>query len=336
MNETAYRIEIKTDLKIREKYIELKGPEPDKAEPISLVEIPDHLRDEETNEDIPVRVLGNHAFSSRKDISEVKIPDTVHTILGFAFHNCGNLRRIFMTDSVREYLDGGTRQCENLKEIDIHIKQGNYGIIRRILEDNDRRLAFRLHMPDGEALLVFPGFVYDFVENTMARTIQFAIEGTGYAYRECVKQDIINIREYDNLFSKVAADDRTTAEQIAVSRIKYPYMLTEDSENVYLKWLRENAHKNLIDAINEKPDVLNGQTTEAGGRKSYGKNSGDFDSAQDKLEFYRKRELIPMERVPEIIDAAVNAEKTTMVSVLMDYQKSFERKDSSGIMELDF
>jgi hypothetical protein len=60
--------------------------------------------------------------------------------------------------------------------------------------------------------MVFPGFNYDFVENTMARTIQFAIEGTGYAYRECVKSDVIGFREYDNLFSKVSADDKGTAD----------------------------------------------------------------------------------------------------------------------------
>ncbi len=313
MDNKAYRTEIKTDNKTGEKYIELKGLESESDEKVSFLDIPENITDEATGEILTVRVIGNHAFSSRKDITEVRIPDSVHTILGFAFHNCGKLRKITLTDSVVEYLDGGTRQCESLKEIEVDVQRDNFRIIRRILEDNDRRLSFRLNLNDGEALLVFPGFVYDFVENTMARTIQFAIEGTGYAYRECVKPDQINLREYDNLFSKAAADDRITAEMIAVSRISYPYVLSEDAEKMYLDWLFENAVLNLTDTIREASD------------------------AEERIDFYRKRKLIPKDDVAELVRVAMESEKTAIVSVLMEYKREVSGDDADDLsLSLDF
>ncbi len=312
MNNNKFRVEIKNTAS-GDKYAELKGPETKDVEPVSVIDIPEYIIDEESGEKITVGVIGNHAFSSRKDITEVRIPDSVHTILGFAFHNCGKLKKISLTDSVEEYLDGGTRQCESLEEIEVTVKRDNYEVVRRILEDNDRRLSFRLHLKDGDALLVFPGFVYDFVENTMARTIQFAIEGTGYAYRECVKPHLINIREYDNLFSKAAADDRVTAEMIAMGRLKFPYMLTEDAKKIYLNWLKDNAPANLGDAM---------------------MTSGD---AEVKVDFYRKRELIHESDIPGIISTAVECGKTAIVSLLMEYQRGFQKKeDSDDELTLDF
>ena len=302
-----YRFEIEESKNSGEKYIVLKGSE-DKS---SKLDIPDYI-DTESDGRLPVRIIGNHAFSSRKEINEIVIPETINTILGFAFHNCSNLKKISLTDSVTEYLDGGIRQCENLEEIEIDLKYGNYAIIRRLLEDNDRRVAFRLHYPDGVALLVFPGFNYDFVENTMARTIQFAIEGSGYAYRECVKSDGIHFREYDLLFSKSAADDSVTAEKIAMARLLNPYELTEEAADNYETWLSENAGTNLVRAVTEQND------------------------SSAHMAFYTERGLLPEKEVAGVIETAVSNGKAEIVSMLMDYrQKSFDSSESE-MLEMDF
>ncbi|MCR5657535.1 MAG: leucine-rich repeat domain-containing protein [Butyrivibrio sp.] len=295
-----FKTEIKTDRQSNEKYIEVKG-----SEGLSrIIDIPGEI------ESLPVRVIGNHAFSSRKDIEEIHIPDSVTTILGFAFHNCGNLRKIVLTDSVTEYLDGSTRQCENLDEIEVTIKRGNYQIIRSILGDNDRRLRFRIHMPyEKEALLVFPGFNYDFVENTMARTIQFAIEGTGYAYRECVKSDTVNFREYDNMFSKTSADDPVTAEMIAIARLSYPCELLDEAREMYENWLRENAAKNLTRTVKSSKD------------------------AEDSLQFYIKRRLLPFDAISDVVRVSVDYDRTVITSLLMEYRSTFE---DNNLLELDF
>lgn len=312
-----FEFEIKKDREDRE-YAVIKGCEG----PCKKLMIP-----AENDSKVPVREIGNHSFSSRKDLEEVEIPDSVETILGFAFHNCSNLRKISLTDSVTEYLDGTTRQCENLEEIDVLIKRGNYGIIRRILEDNDRRIIFMIHENDGDALIVFPGFNYDFVENTMARTIQFAIEGTGYAYRECVKPGEINYREYDNLFAKASCDDRVTAEKIAMARLLYPYQLSDDAKEMYENWLCENAKKNLTYRVKKDHPAAEKVTI--------------FDyyrRPEEVTDFYIKRKFIKKEHISDIVKAATDAGNTTMVSMLMDYKNECgdNHVTSNNMLELDF
>ena len=291
----------------------------------------------ESDGDLPVEVIGNHAFSSRKDLEEVVIPDSIHTVLGFAFHNCGKLRKISLTDSIEEYLDGGTRQCESLCEIEAYLNRGKPFIIRRILEDNDRRLTFRIHMADGDALMVFPGFNYDFVENTMARTIQFAIEGTGYAYREVVKTDQINFREYDNLFSKVSADDRGTAEMIAVARLLVPYELSDDARITYENWLRKKALKNLTKAVKNAGS--------AQGSYPIGTFNEFMDDIAEHIDFYIKRELLDKADARELAHIAADMGITAIVSMLMDYAESdrYLQKESDNnvtnddnMLDLDF
>ena len=289
----------------------------------------------ESDGGLPVQVIGNHAFSSRKDLEEVIIPDSVHTVLGFAFHNCGKLKKISLTDSIEEYLDGGTRQCESLCEIEVDLKRGKPFIIRRILEDNDRRLTFRIHMATGDALMVFPGFNYDFVENTMARTIQFAIEGTGYAYREVVKSDQINFREYDNLFSKVSADDRGTAEMIAMARLLVPYELSDEARVTYESWLQKKALKNLTEIVRKTNSVTG----------KIGTFNEFIDDIEEHIDFYIKRELLDKADARELAHLAADRGITAIVSMLMDYAESDRYSQESGdsnvtkdenMLELDF
>lgn len=318
------------------KYLTAKGYEG----PCKKLVIPD------SDGDLPVEVIGNHAFSSRKDLEEVVIPDSVHTVLGFAFHNCGKLRKISLTDSVEEYLDGGTRQCESLCEIEVDLKRGKPFIIRRILEDNDRRLTFRIHMPVGDALMVFPGFNYDFVENTMARTIQFAIEGTGYAYREVVKSDKIGFREYDNLFSKVSADDRGTAEMIAIARLLVPYELSDDARITYENWLKKKALKNLTKIVRETNSATGKVDNTSGSAGSYpiGTFNEFMDDTVEHIDFYIKRELLDKADAAELAHIAADRGITAIVSILMDYAESdrYSQKDSDSgvtndnILDLDF
>ena len=309
------------------KYIVLKGlDEPCRQLVIpDLIEVPESIvngevcAEEVRGNDVgaaislPVKIIGNHAFSSRKDLEEVIIPSSIHTILGFAFHNCGRLRRIQLTDSVSEYLDGSTRQCESLEEIDVTFEHENYYVVRRILEDNDRRLRFRLQ-----------GFNYDFVENTMARTIQFAIEGTGYAYRECVKADNINFREYDSFFTKVSADDSVTAEMIAVSRLQFPYELSEDAKTQYRDWLYENAKKNLVRSI---------RSLGTRGKSISDTNSELSGLLTDQVSYYIKEKLIPEGDTSAIIAEAAELDRRELVSMLMEYQSGSNKQDN--FLELD-
>ena len=48
----------------------------------------------DTIEGLPVRSIGKHAFAAGRDLQEVSLPPTLKRLSRFAFHNCGNLKKI--------------------------------------------------------------------------------------------------------------------------------------------------------------------------------------------------------------------------------------------------
>ncbi len=199
-----------------------------------------------------VEAIGNHAFSGRNDIESVVLPGTVKTLYGFAFHNCRKLKKISLFDSVDDYYDGVCRQCDSLSDIEIRIERNWYEVIRNFLADNDKTLRFLIKRDEYISCLVFPEYVYDFSENTMARTIQFSIGGSGMIYRECVDRKSVNYREYDKLFEKAVIDGNAVSEDIAVSRVLFPYELAEGYKERYESFIKKNAGsiiKRLVEDI---------------------------------------------------------------------------------------
>ena len=212
-------------------YIEISGYEGQIADLV----VPDSI------EGFPVEAIGNHAFSGRQDLKSVTLPESIKTLYGFAFHNCKSLRKITLYDSLDDYYDGVCRQCDALEEIDITVNKNWFEVIRNFLADSDKTLRFLIHIKDeGEACLTFPEYVYDFNENTMARTIQFSIAGSGYAYRECVDRRSINFAEYDKLFEKAVIDGSEISENIAIGRLLYPYGLMPGYREKYEEFVRKN------------------------------------------------------------------------------------------------
>ena len=193
------------------------------------------------HEGCPVRVIASRAFAGRQELKEVSLPETLDTLEGFAFHNCKSLRRISAFDSVTEYHDGVIRATTALRKAEVIVRQDNYLLVSRMLADSDYTLAFDLTLPDGRAYLTFPGFSYDFTENTMARTIQFNIEGSGMAFRDCVSRSGIDFAAYDRLFSRAKLDNISVITQVILNRLEYPYALGEQAREGYETYLRENA-----------------------------------------------------------------------------------------------
>jgi hypothetical protein len=216
-------------------------------------------------EGTPVEAIGNHAFSGRSDIVSISLPETIKTLYGFAFHDCRNLKKITLFDSLDDYYDGVCRQCDSLEDIEITVNRSWYEVIRNFLADSDMTLRFLVHSKkegSGDyftSCLTFPGYVYDFNENTMARTIQFTIAGSGYAYRESVDRRKIDYRQYDNLFAKAVIDGAVIAQDIAIGRILYPVELDDISRKKYEDYLRDNGSsvlKRLIDKAGEQTGAL--------------------------------------------------------------------------------
>ena len=195
----------------------------------------------EQTDGIPVRAIAPHAFAGAAYLRSVSLPDSIVSLGHFAFHNCGGLRRITLYDSVTDCGDGVIRQCTALSDADLTMRAGNYTLPARLLADCDNTLTVSLALPDGCARLTFPGFNYDFTENTMARTIQFNIEGSGMAYRECVTRAGIDYAAYDRMFHRAKLDDITITTKLILNRLTHPYALSAQAKRAYEDYIRDHA-----------------------------------------------------------------------------------------------
>lgn len=189
---------------------------------------------------LSVRRIASHAFEGRSDLVEVHLPDSVRELGSFAFHNIKSLRKVIMYDSVQDYAHGVLRHCAHLEEIILYSRGRDFSLLKQVLGAHEESLTATLHLPDGVTRLSFPDFALIASENTMARTIQFAYEGGGYAYRECIRKREIRFREYDRLFPFMVHDDPGYAAQIAADRLMYPTSLDAPAKEQYTAFLREH------------------------------------------------------------------------------------------------
>jgi len=290
-------------------------------------------------EGLPVEAIGNHSFSGRQDLKSVTLPETIRTLYGFAFHNCRNLKKISLFDSIDDYYDGVCRQCDSLSEIDITINRNWFEVIRNFLADNDKTLHFSVRVrqeeDDGEnenlksgsfagsasyvtSSLTFPEYVYDFNENTMARTIQFSIAGSGMFYRECVDRRSINYREYDKLFEKAKIDGGSISEDIAIGRLMFPVELGERYRQMYEEYVSGcglSILKRYIEGAKENTEAIN--------------------IIKELLKYSREKNLFSNDTIDKTISYSVELGLTQVTAVLME-SGSRNLADNSDPMRFDF
>ena len=266
----------------------------------------------DTIEEMPVRSIGRHAFAARNDLQEISLPPTMKRLCRFAFHNCRNLRKIRLYDSVEDYYDGAVRQCGALSEIELVTDGSSFALMKEMLEGCDHAVSFYLRMPSEDIRLSFPEFALIASENTMARTIQFAYEGGGYAYRQCVRKKGIRFREYDRLFPFMEHDDPSFAAVIAADRLLYPHDLDAAAEERYTAFLRAHAAEALDRFIR--------------------------DSKIDQVRLITQRGLADEEAVSRALEAASLRKETAICAVLMESGRQLRETKGgprSSALELD-
>ena len=263
----------------------------------------------ETIGGLVVRSIGKHAFAARKDLQEVILPRSLRRLSLFAFHNCSGLRKMSLYDGVDDYYDGVIRQCSSLEEIELTADGSSYALMKEMLEDNDRAMSFRLRLPEEEIRLSFPDYALIASENTMARTIQFAYEGGGYAYRQCIRKKEIRFREYDRLFPFMEHDDPSFAAVIASDRLMFPHDLDAAAEERYLTFLRTHAAEALDRFIRE--------------------------SQIERVRIVAERGLADADALSQALVTASERKETAICAVLMESGRQTNKKQQELTLELE-
>ncbi len=189
---------------------------------------------------LDVKEIGKYAFKGKK-IKEVKLPPTVDTIGSHAFYDCRLLEKIFITDYLIEVADGAFKNCRSLSLIHITMLQERYTCLKNLLSEMSQRVTCYMSRKAGDVKLVFPAYLHNYQENTMARMINQETYGAGAHYRETITRDGILYQEYDKHFYLASnVDEKEALYGIALSRLEYPYALREENKIKYENFVKEN------------------------------------------------------------------------------------------------
>lgn len=313
------RMNMKIHYRIREHFIEIVrcfGTEP-------RVILPEQI------EGHPVKKVAAYAFSSRKYredtdilvyegaedslfeeqekllagelVEEAVFPDTVEEIGNYIFYGCKKLKKLEFSDSLARIGSGAFTGCGNLSSLKVHLKQGEKSCVKEILGDLWQRIDVIFEIQaDGteekgkqEVYLVFPEHYEEAVENTPARILFTKHHGIGNNYRQCFYNREMDYRKYDALFPLASAqDDTDVLADLIFGRLCCPYRLTREHEKMYEEYVAGHLEEIACYlTVQDRPDVLR----------------------QISI-----RKLWSREGLGNAIDAAAKAEKTEILSFLMN------------------
>ena len=189
---------------------------------------------------VKVKEIGSYAFRGKK-IKEVMVPKTVDTIGSHAFYDCRSLEKLFITDELVEVADGAFKNCRSLAWIEIAMTKERYTCLKNLLSEMNQKINCYIHRPFGDVKLVFPAYLHNYQENTMARVINQETYGAGAHYRETITKDGILYQEYDKYFYLASnVDEMEALYGIALARLEYPYELREEKKQKYETFIKEN------------------------------------------------------------------------------------------------
>lgn len=190
----------------------------------------------------PVTELAAYAFFDCRFLREAVLPASIHSVGAHCFYDCRGLGRISLWEELKEIGDGAFKNCMELHEICYNAPGRTMGGLKGILSELNQSFDVAIRYGQEEmAKLVFPRYVYDYEENTMARIINQVTYGCGVHYRECLTKDGVDYEKYDRLFSYAVVNGQESETlRTAVWRVLYPYCLKAAWREAYQEYLLQH------------------------------------------------------------------------------------------------
>ncbi len=186
-------------------------------------------------------VIKNHEFANYSALKIIDLPKGIEIIEDYAFYRCLALEEIYVYSGIRRLGCGAFMGCKKLKKIVIRDVEEDIHFLTELLYDFQYEVEVELKFKDGTiARLTFPEYYEESVENTPARIIDIVYHGSGYKYRQCIRNRRMDFEKYDSLFSHAIAQEFTpTCIKIALNRLATPVGLKQQVKERYLEYLRE-------------------------------------------------------------------------------------------------
>lgn len=188
-------------------------------------------------------VIKNHEFANYSALKMIDLPRGIQRIEDYAFYRCLALEEIHLYAGIQSLGCGAFMGCKKLKKIVIKDVEDDIYFLTEILYDFQYEVEVELYYKNGtEVKLTFPEYYEESVENTPARIIDIVFHGSGYKYRQCIRNRQMDYEKYDSLFTyAIAQEFPSTCIKIALNRLSTPMNLKEGAKERYLDYLREQS-----------------------------------------------------------------------------------------------
>lgn len=211
------------------------------------VELPSHV------DGLPVTAVERYAFSDAKPgaadegkaicgekLREIRLPRELRRIGGYAFYGCRNLEKLSLYHRIADIGGGAFACCHRLRTLQIHMEDAQGYCMKDMIGELRHELRVELLYGGEKAVLLFPEYFEEAVENTPARILETHVHGSGCHYRQCFRDGMLDYPGYDRQFAgAVAWESVDFCVELALLRLRFPYRLTEEAKGIYIAYLME-------------------------------------------------------------------------------------------------
>ena len=209
-----------------------------------IVEIPEQI------DGVPVTELAEYLFSG-KSCQVIRIPLGVRKIGRYGFYNCRNLEELWFSSDFTDLGSGAFTGCHRIRRMEVLMNDEQSGL-KEILSEVGEELRVHLY-GKVEAMLWFPEYYEEGVENTPARILMTEVHGSGLYYRNCFQGKVFHFLEYDKRFEMARAQESSDfLREMVYGRLNWPTGLTEQAKAQYEQYLKEHTEQIASDFIRQK------------------------------------------------------------------------------------
>ena len=253
-----------------------------------------HLQEQELKEGIRTGAVRIHfaPLLEREDyeklpvlsgnlLKEICLPPSVKRVGKYCFYNCGGLRRIEFHGGLSDWGSGVFTGCHHVEQLLVHTDEEERSYLKDVLDELREELEVLYFGSDSqpEAVLMFPEFYEEGVENTPARILETHVHGSGILYRNCFQNRKFDFRQYDTVFPHaVAQESPQLLARMTVGRLRHPHELSAAAEKAYrdyveahirdiagqmvrqrdmegIRWLLESGRENDLSFLDDITDL---------------------------------------------------------------------------------
>ena len=195
------------------------------------LEIPDRIRQ------LPVTQIAPYAFAD-KPITSLSLPETVTHMGNYALYRCSRLEEIVFYGKLKNTGAGAFTGCHHIRRLSVYTEEDETSGLRDVLMEIPEELQVEVWVHGYKALLLFPEYFEEGVENTPARIIEHHTHGSGLLYRNCFVNRILRFQEYDERFPYALGQEREAFTlRLAAARLCFPYSLSQNHRKTYENYL---------------------------------------------------------------------------------------------------